>query len=45
MGTSSCIIGDWETGISGNGNVVEETRDVSGFTGVLISSGIDVYPQ
>ena len=42
MGTSSCIVGDWENRVSGNGNVVEETRDISGFTGVLISSGIDV---
>lgn len=41
--TSSCVIGGWNNGISGNGNVVEETRDISGFTGVLVSSGIDVY--
>ncbi len=42
IGTSSCVIGAWENRITGNGKVVEETRDVSGFTGVLISSGIDV---
>ncbi len=39
----SCIIDGWDQGITGNGNVVEETRDISGFTGVHISSGIDVY--
>jgi hypothetical protein len=40
----SCIIEGWDYhGISGNGHVVKETRDVSGFTGVHISSGIDVY--
>jgi len=42
VGSSSCIVGGWDNGISGNGNVVEETRDVGGFTGVLVSSGIDV---
>jgi len=40
---SSCYFDGWGTGISGNGNVVEETRDVSGFTGVEVSTGIDVY--
>ncbi len=39
----SCIIDGWDQGITGNGNVVEETRDISGFTGVKVSSGIDVY--
>ncbi len=39
---TSCIIGGWDNGISGNGNVIEETREVSGFDGVHISSGIDV---
>jgi hypothetical protein len=38
----SCIISGWDQGITGNGRVVEETRDISGFTGVHISSGIDV---
>lgn len=42
IGSSSCIVGGWDNGISGNGNVEEETRDISGFTGVLVSSGIDV---
>lgn len=40
---SSCIIDGWENGISGNGNVIEESRDISGFTGVHVSTGIDVY--
>ena len=40
---NSCIIDGWENGISGNGNVIEETRDISGFTGVHVSTGIDVY--
>ena len=40
---TSCYIDGWDNGISGNGNVVEETRDVSGFTGVHAATGIDVY--
>ncbi len=40
---SSCYIDGWNNGISGNGNVIEETRDVAGFTGVQVSAGIDVY--
>lgn len=39
----SCYFGGWENSISGNGNVVEETRDVEGFTGVHVSTGIDVF--
>lgn len=39
----SCYVDGWDQGISGNGNVVKETRDVSGFTGVHVSSGIDCY--
>lgn len=40
----SCIYVDgWNQGITGNGNVEEEIRDISGFTGVHVSSGIDVY--
>ncbi len=39
----SCYIDGWDHGISGNGNVVEEIRDVDGFTGVHVSTGIDVY--
>ena len=43
MVSTSCVIDGWSNGVSGNGNVEEETRDISGFTGVLVSSGIDVY--
>ncbi|MEN8227245.1 MAG: head GIN domain-containing protein [Bacteroidota bacterium] len=39
----SCMIDGWNHGVSGNGTVVEETRSVSGFTGVHVSTGIDVY--
>jgi len=39
----SCIIDGWDQGISGNGKVIEEVRDIDGFTGVKVSSGIDVY--
>ncbi len=39
----SCYFNGWNTGISGNGNVVDEERDVKGFTGIHVSSGIDVY--
>jgi len=40
---SSCVIDGWGNGISGNGNVEEESRDVSGFSGVHASTGIDVF--
>jgi len=43
LSLSSCYFDGWGTGISGNGNVVEENRDVTGFTGVEVSTGIDVY--
>lgn len=43
LALQSCIIGGWENSISGSGNVQEESRDVSGFTGVNASTGIDVY--
>lgn len=43
LSISSCYIDGWGTGISGNGNVVEESRDVAGFTGVEVSTGIDVF--
>ncbi|TFH26681.1 MAG: DUF2807 domain-containing protein, partial [Bacteroidia bacterium] len=43
LSLSSCYFDGWGTGISGNGDVVEETRDISGFTGVEVSTGIDVY--
>lgn len=38
----SCVFGDWNNGISGDGNVVTETINVDGFTGIHASSGIDV---
>jgi hypothetical protein len=40
---NSCIIDGWGNGISGNGHVEEESRDVSGFSGVHVSTGIDVF--
>jgi hypothetical protein len=39
----SCYLDGWDQGISGNGNVVEESRDVDGFSGVHVNTGIDVY--
>lgn len=39
---SSCVIDGGKPGISGNGKVVEESRDIQGFTGIKVSSGIDV---
>jgi ribosomal protein L31 len=39
----SCYIEGWNQGVSGNGNVEEESRNVDGFTGVHVSTGIDVY--
>lgn len=38
----SCVFGDWDNGISGDGNVQTEVINVSGFSGVHASSGIDV---
>jgi len=43
LASTSCVIDGFNNVITGNGRVVEETRDISGFTGILISSGIDVY--
>lgn len=43
LSLQSCIIDGWDQGISGNGRVVEDERNISGFTGVKVSSGIDVY--
>jgi len=42
---SSCIIdsSSWNNAVSGKGNVVKEERNLSGFTGIHLSSGIDVY--
>jgi len=41
IGSSSCIISTKET-IYGSGNVVTEERDIGEFTGLKVSSGIDV---
>jgi hypothetical protein len=38
----SCVFGDWDNGIVGEGEVVTEVIEVDGFTGVHASSGIDV---
>ena len=39
---SSCVFEGWNYGVSGNGTVVEEVRDITDFTGIHVSSGIDV---
>lgn len=38
----SCVFGDWDNGIVGEGDVVTEVVEIDGFTGVHASSGIDV---
>lgn len=38
----SCVFGDWNNGITGNGNVQTEIIDIDGFTGVHASAGLDV---
>jgi hypothetical protein len=38
----SCVFGDWDNGIVGEGDVVTEVIEIDGFTGVHASSGIDV---
>ncbi|MDF1575749.1 MAG: DUF2807 domain-containing protein [Bacteroidales bacterium] len=43
MALSSCVIDGWNESISGNGRVITDTRDITGFTGVHVSSGIDVF--
>jgi uncharacterized protein YxeA len=40
--TSCDIVYDGES-VTGDGNVVEKNRDVSGFNGIHVSNGIDVY--
>jgi hypothetical protein len=39
---SGCVF-NIQDSISGNGNVVKQERDVPGFTGIKVGSGIDVY--
>ncbi len=40
---SSCVIGDWDNGVSGEGDVISKKINIHGFTGVHTSSGIDVF--
>lgn len=42
IGSQSCYFGPHET-IYGSGNVVTEERDIGEFTGLKVSSGIDVF--
>jgi hypothetical protein len=39
----SCVDGQWNRTVRGNGNVVKKDRPASYFDGVRVSSGIDVY--
>ncbi len=39
---NACFMNSSYETVSGNGKVVEETRDLAGFTGVKVSAGIDV---
>lgn len=40
---TSCILdASWDNRVTGNGNVVEDERNLDGFTAVHLSSGIDV---
>jgi hypothetical protein len=43
LGVVSCVDGQFYRSVSGNGNVVKKDRAISGFDGVKVSSGIDVY--
>jgi hypothetical protein len=38
----SCVFGDWDNGIVGEGEVVTEIIETDGFTGIHASAGIDV---
>jgi hypothetical protein len=38
----SCVFGDWDNGVTGDGNVITEEVHISGFSGIHASSGIDV---
>lgn len=38
----SCIIGGWDNGVRGEGEVIVESHDITGFTGIHASAGIDV---
>jgi len=43
LGVVSCVDGQFYRSVSGSGNVVKKDRALSGFDGVKVSSGIDVY--
>ncbi|MGD0582867.1 MAG: head GIN domain-containing protein [Bacteroidales bacterium] len=43
LGIISCVDGQFYKSVSGNGNVVKKDRNLSGFDGVKVSTGIDVY--
>ncbi len=38
----SRVFDDWDTGVSGDGNVITKEISVTGFNGIHVSSGIDV---
>jgi hypothetical protein len=43
LATTSCIHGQFWKTVEGHGNVVKKERKTDSFTGVKVSSGIDVY--
>lgn len=43
LALTSCIQGQIWNSVTGNGNVVTKERNVDSFTGIKVSSGIDVY--
>src|SRR5664279_3507781 len=43
LGITSCINGQYWKTVSGHGNVVTKERKTDSFTGLKVSSGIDVY--
>jgi hypothetical protein len=43
LGTVSCVDAQFYKSVRGDGNVVKKDRTASGFNGIRVSSGIDVY--
>ena len=43
VGITVCADGQFRRTITGNHNVVRETRSTNSFTGVKVSAGIDIY--
>jgi hypothetical protein len=43
IGITACVNGQMRRTVYGNGNVVKEDRSAGNFTGLKVSSGIDVY--